>query len=346
VRVGARRDQIDVRLLLEDSVVRDSLAREDGQGGRAISVRGGADLTLRRVLVERARSAGVSVQDPGSSLVAEDLIVCDVDVHEVNGTAGLGLAVGDYATAIVHRSVFMRNRDIGVLVGFHAGAQLRDLVIVDTRERPTGEGGQGLQVSFVADVDLERAVLRGNRETAFGLYGAGTTALVRDLTIHDTRSRQRDGTLGSGITVSGANLDLTRASVTESKHVGIWVGREATASVAQLRLDDTAPQACAATTCPEATYGIGFGAYHGAQLNVSDFDLSGAALCGFHLALDGTIDAAEGVVHQSTIGACIQNSEFDVRRMSRTVRYLDNERNMDAIELPIPEYALPSELPR
>ena len=45
----------------------------------------------------------------------------------------------------------------------------------------------------------------------------------------------------------------------------------------------------------------------------------------------------DGDVFGSAIGACVQVDGYDVDRLTNDVRYFDNETNLQATTLPVPE---------
>jgi len=51
----------------------------------------------------------------------------------------------------------------------------------------------------------------------------------------------------------------------------------------------------------------------------------------------GTLDLQDGVVSDNPIGANVQTEDFDIGRLQDRVAYRDNDRNLDAAALPVPE---------
>jgi hypothetical protein len=64
-------------------------------------------------------------------------------------------------------------------------------------------------------------------------------------------------------------------------------------------------------------------------------------LCGVFVDLGSSVRLRDGEVRSSTIGACIQDPDFDLSELSTAVAYIDNETNLETTELPIPD-ALPT----
>jgi hypothetical protein len=88
---------------------------------------------------------------------------------------------------------------------------------------------------------------------------------------------------------------------------------------------------------------VAVGAFAGASLSATTFEVTRAAVCGVYVATGGTIDLSNGVVAECTIGACIQSASFDSDRLTGggTVSYRDNGINLDATSLPVPEPSAP-----
>jgi hypothetical protein len=99
--------------------------------------------------------------------------------------------------------------------------------------------------------------------------------------------------------------------------------------------------------------GINAGAYYNGHLVMSDFVSTRAGLCAVGVAENGEInlrgrninvggdrrDSSE--ISRSPIGVCIALEEYDFDRMINGVAFRDNERNVDAMFLPLPDAAPP-----
>ncbi len=67
------------------------------------------------------------------------------------------------------------------------------------------------------------------------------------------------------------------------------------------------------------------------------FVVDGCDICGVHVARAGELDLTNGIVSGCALGACVQVEGFDVTRLQEDVRYRDNDVNLDATDLPVPE---------
>ncbi|MGF1469296.1 MAG: hypothetical protein ACFCGT_24520 [Sandaracinaceae bacterium] len=225
----------DARAVLEDVIIRDSLAQEsDGAFGRAVSVDQGGEVQLRRGLIERAREIAVLVNGAGTVATLEDLIVRDTLPRASDGAFGRGLSAQLGARVELRRALFERNRMEGVLVtGDGTVAVLHDLVVRETlaRERD-GAYGRGVTVQQRARMELRGALIERSREHGVLVMGAGTEAVLEDLVLRETSSRDSDGALGRGLEVQlGARVELRRGLLERNHEAGLVVGGDGAEAV-------------------------------------------------------------------------------------------------------------------
>ncbi|MBI2893324.1 MAG: hypothetical protein HYY06_07205, partial [Deltaproteobacteria bacterium] len=153
------------RAAIERSIRRGVRARDEGtalaaaglvvadtQYGWGVAALGGAQVTLRRTVVEveRGQVIGVGVEDQGTALMAENLVL-----------SGDGLSASGGARVTLDRSEVAGCEAVGVwALGEGTVLTAADLVISDTLPQESdGTFGVGLSVTAAALVTLERAVL-------------------------------------------------------------------------------------------------------------------------------------------------------------------------------------------
>ena len=205
---------------LEDVVVRDIRSREtdrpaEREAGRGLQVNRGASVQVRRAVFERNRDCGVAVLHAGTTARLEDVVVRDTAGQESDGAGGRGLEASDGASVEVTRGVFERNHDIAVTAfDVDTAVALRDVAIRDTRSQESdGVGGRGLQASDGASVEVTRGVFERNRDNGLLAAHVGTTVILEDVAIRDTRSRDTDRNFGRGLNVQdGAAVQVRRAA--------------------------------------------------------------------------------------------------------------------------------------
>ena len=66
------------------------------------------------------------------------------------------------------------------------------------------------------------------------------------------------------------------------------------------------------------------------------FGIADNAACGVQVGPNGAVDLSDGVVNGNPVGANVQDSAFDVSRLTRGVRFVDNGRPFDTSMLPVP----------
>ncbi|MBW2465066.1 MAG: hypothetical protein JRH11_25680 [Deltaproteobacteria bacterium] len=158
------------------------------------------------------------------------------------------------------------------------------------------------------------------------------------MVVEDTQGEESDGTGGRGMTVQlGATVDVTRALFSRNRDFGVIVMTPGTsAQLSDVVVSQTAEQACAATTCAHAPYGVALAGVSEATLVATRFEAQDSTLCGVLVAENGQVDLSQGQVSGSLIGACLQVEGYDTGRLTESVHYLDNGTSLDATRLPVP----------
>ncbi len=192
---------------------------------------GASVLHLARVRIAQARSYAILIGDVGTRGVLDDVVVSDV-LGDMTGS-GEGLSVEQGATATVTRMLVTRARSVGILAsGVGVALELRDVTVRDTEASPTGEWGRGLQVQLGAHVTGARVGLQRTREAALVVASAGSSAVLTDVDVRDTRERAcvastcagLGGGIGVGAYIDGA-LSLSRFRIGTSALTGVQLAR-------------------------------------------------------------------------------------------------------------------------
>jgi len=337
-------------LTLSDVLVRDTRSQQtDRSLGNGLTVQDGAQAQIARTVIERNRTIGVLVNAAETAVVLEDVLIRDTHSQEGDLRLGVGLGVRSGAQIDVSRTIFERNRGVGVYVAADAtSAALSDVVVRDTASQESdGYFGRGMVVQFDADVAVTRAVFERNHDHGIFASPNGASLQLSDVLIRDTLSEESEGVRGRGLAVQlGARAEVSRAVLVRNQEVGVIAAGADSAGVAtevimsDVVISDTRPNACGLDgRCADASFGMGVGSYLGASAELTRFELSGSALCGLQIALDGSLDLVDGTVSGSPIGACVQVDGYDLSRLTNSVRYRDNETNLQATDLPVPDPA-------
>jgi len=240
------------KLSATDLVVRNTRSRPDNRFGRGIGIEASAEADLHRVHCDSNEDGGVVVFGTRTIAHIEDLVVRDTQPNAQEDPMGRGLIVQDSRDVTVHRALFERNHDTSVFIAEDARARLYDLRIHDTLPDILDlRFGRGIQVQSGSDVEVHRAVLRRNRDTAVVASGPGTRLLLQDVHVHDTSKRAcadshcREYPFGMGLgSYREASLTAESFSVAGSELCGVFL-----ALGGQMNLQDGLIEQCSIGAC-------------------------------------------------------------------------------------------------
>ncbi|MDX2014907.1 MAG: right-handed parallel beta-helix repeat-containing protein [Myxococcaceae bacterium] len=140
--------------------VRDTRRDANGEFGQGVLVESGATADLEDVAVVRAATAGLQVQEAGSSLVARRVTVQSTQPN-AQGTRGRGVNVSFGATLTASETAFLDNQQVGVFV-FDARVELIDSFVQGTRADPDGRYGNGVQALTDGVLTVTRGAIDGS----------------------------------------------------------------------------------------------------------------------------------------------------------------------------------------
>ncbi len=323
----------------EHLVVADTTGAEgDVIDGFGLGLEDAASAQVTLSLFAGNQTAGVSTRT-GTPLVLSDVTIRDTIGRRLDGTLGQGIHVED--SAQLERVLLEDNEQAGlVIVGATADAEITDLIIRGTRGQTSdGRFGRGMYLGDGSHARATSVLVEDNHETGIGADGAGTSLTLESVVVRRTESEAASGQFGVGLVAqNGATVNVQGGFFTDNREITIAArGDGTTVELVDVEVRDTAERACATSSCSGAGIGVGLGAYSNAQLDARDFVVDGNALAGIQLAGGGTMDLHSGVVSSNPIGANIQTAGFDQARINDEVLYRDNQRNLDASGLPIPE---------
>ncbi|HZO11660.1 MAG TPA: right-handed parallel beta-helix repeat-containing protein, partial [Polyangiaceae bacterium] len=218
---------------IDATVIRDALPDEQGAGGQGILVTmQGASigrLHLRRTLVERSRELGVSLY--GSEATVESTVIRDSPADHGRGiNSESESATNTRSRLVVQRSLFERNRDVGIFVT-GSDATIEATVVRDTHVDANGEAGVGLYVGDTgspperANVVVEQSLFERNHEAGVLVVGSDATihgTVARD-TVPDAKNRSRGISIRHNDTGSPANVTVQASLCERLPGVGLLV---------------------------------------------------------------------------------------------------------------------------
>ncbi len=277
-----------------------------GAGGQGLSVTGRSKATLTRAVVRGARELGVIAAGAGSTLVAEDLAVEDIDGALTNDK-GYGVRLEQSAEAILRRTQVVRARAAGVIASVGAAASGTRVTVDDSRgagvfvaeaseasfgqlvirrvlgRERDGTLGMGVLVGGGSRVTLEGALVEDARTVGVALAQTGTRAALDGVTIRRVRSSSASGYAGGGLAVGrGTTLEGAGVRIEDVQDYGVLIaGDDAQAALEGLTVDRVGVAECvrAGTTCASAGIGV---LQIGGQLGVTTFDVG---RCGIGLVV-------------------------------------------------------------
>jgi hypothetical protein len=297
------------RLELSDVAILDTRPRpKDSYRGAALVIDGG-EVTLRRALIEKARShgivAGLSVKgDPAPRLTLEDLTIRDISPDASNGKYGRGLELQD-ATVTLRRAVLERCHDIAALLTTGGetppAAEIEDLLIQDTGSSPKiSFSGLGLVVQKGLSARVRRMTARRN-------HAVGLLAI-------------QDSTKPEG------KLDLADIVLQET-------ARSACAAIPEGR-----PDSCVKGGVVSGG-GTGLALIGNVSAALGRFEIHGNALCGIQVVQGAGLSAHDGELHGNAIGVNTGAGVDLGQLLDPSVRLYDNDTNLDSSTLPLPTAA-------
>ncbi len=314
----------------EDVVIEDVVEPDDSDTSAIIQIDSNATVTVTRVLLDHVRTLGL-VAASAATVTGTDFVVRDVSAAPAS-YSGYGLFL-DEATVDLSRVRIERcSRGAVLAFGGTARATLRDLVV-----ETTGDVGTGLGVGGIAgaDVELVRASIHRARSVGLAAIRAGTRVHGTDIEITDTQPNAEGDIFGRAIEVEDeASVEIERAVLARSRDHSVVSASGANVTLREVSIVDSTPRGCAASTCTDSPFGIGVGAY-GGRIALEGFELRRASLCAVHFDSSSYVQLRRGVVAESTVGVCV-DGDYDIAALENDVRYEANERNLDAITLPVP----------
>jgi hypothetical protein len=205
--------------------------------------------------------------------------------------------------------------------------------------------GTGIYLTCGVDAQVDDVILTNNESAALVVIGEDTTAEGADLRVVGTGVHPllaadlcvAPAVLGAVQVRLGARAEFDVFYISDNDVIGLLVaGADAGGQPSEATFrDGTVTQTNELTG--DCAGGTNVMVIDAGTLLLSNFNCTQADLCGLFLARDGEADLFDGTVSDNLIGACIQSVDFDLSRLQNEVRYIDNGRNLDSVELPIPE---------
>jgi len=281
---------------LHETTIHDTQANVDGKSGFGIQVSGGASLEAETCKVVGNTEVGVLAQDSDSTVSLRETIVQGTQPNGFE-EGGNGIEVSGGASLDAEDCEVSGNTAVGVSVGGDdCVVILRETRIRDTLPNKNGDGGWGVNIFGGASLYAEACKVSGNTAIGVSASHPGTSVVLQETTIEDTRPDE-NCMLGYGIQVSeGASLDAEACEVWENNGTGVLASYSGTS----VTLRDTR---IASTMRGEiATVGIGISAQYSASVVATGIEVSSNEGPGFY--------AYYGDTYLTCSGCVVQDNQF------------------------------------
>jgi hypothetical protein len=186
----------------ERVLVRDTQPDAGGRLGRGIEIDLGGSATLRDVVVERARGAGIALNRSGG-LVAAGVGVRGT-LPNAAGRFGSGISAFDASTIDLDAVAIEGASEAGLLVD-GSTATVRRTVIRDVASEPATENGSGL-FARTARVHLAEVWIERSTRAGISAY-AGTTLDAADVLVESVAPSTSGTAVGAGSVSSAVTIE-------------------------------------------------------------------------------------------------------------------------------------------
>jgi len=327
---GVRMGTPGGRVILEHVIVRDTPTF-------GINVGTGTTASLSHSVVERNVDVGVLVTGVGTSFEVSDTIFRE-HVPRPGDLTESGIAIQSQVGASVtaERILVERNFRTGLFAAVgDARMVLRDSVVRDTIDPDDSRPAAGVQVQD-ATVTIERSHIQRTRGNGIVAILGGSHLDMSDVVISEV-GLESAGRFGVGIQAVGGETRITRVLVHDAEGHGLYASGPSTLLSGEDVVVSAITASCATPPCGEGPVETGVAAYEGGTISLTRFDVRGAGVCGVYIA-DGTeVDLRAGVVTGCGIGACVQDPDYTLDRLTEEVLFRDNGTNLDTTMLPLPD---------
>jgi hypothetical protein len=279
---------------------------------------------------------GLSVQEPESSLVAEDVVVRDIGVGQ--GRGGQGVVAADGASLQLTRAAVFRALEFGVGALLRSTVVAKDVTVV-AAAAPDSALRLGMTVDRGANMNIERAELVGPHGVSIFVTDAGTELVAGDVRIDGGENVEVPGVFGQAVAGQrGAAIRAERIAIANVSTFGIVVsGSESEGAFNDVEVNGVRALSCMGAPCgPLPSFGSAAMAFRGALLGLARFTLVDGDQCGIYVDEDAQVELADGLVARHPVGLCVTELPDDLAALAPNVRFEENQSNLDAMTLPTP----------
>jgi hypothetical protein len=225
-------------------------------GPAMIVTSAGSGSEIHDVAMSSTTSVGVSVED------ATGVVLDRVWIHDTAKAALSGVAIVGSPEVALRRSLLER-AGLAAAIAVGSTFTIEDSAIRDTQPTAEGKFGRAVSAEVFADTDtpstvtIRRSAIERNAET--GVMALGSTAILEDTVVRQTRSRESDGYLGTGVYAQQSDghrgaISMRGSAIELNQYCGICV-MDADLTLERTVVRDTKPEEVT------SDFGIGVVAY-------------------------------------------------------------------------------------
>ncbi|MSP93094.1 MAG: hypothetical protein EXR79_15060 [Myxococcales bacterium] len=273
----------------------------DLSSGEGLVAEGGAHVWLDAVRFRENRSAGLVAIQPGTLVQAHDVLIDATKPRKKDQGGGRGLTVYSGAKVALVDSRISGNRRVGLEVADIDSEATTDGVVIDGTLAGADDAKQGFGVAVEEGgrwtlLPGKGTRVSGNQTAGVIVLHAGSLVTGSGLVVDGTLPQAFDQSAGRGMTVYvGGEVQLANVRLSGNADAGLLVaGSGANATVAQLTVDGTAPNAA------KKSRGRGVQVAEGASLALAGARLSANRDVGLYAHGAGTVLSATDVTIDAT----------------------------------------------
>ncbi len=222
------------RVVLVDSVVRDTISSEGGGDGMdcgdgfGLLAMAGGRIEAEASEITGNTGVGVVASGTGSSMALRQVTVRDTRTDD-NGLFGIGVQVTGGATLEADECEIAMNRSVGVMVAQPGSwMTLTDTVVWGTMADDQDLPGSGIQVSDGAHLTATRCEITENLAVGIVANDDGTSVVLQDCVVRGNLQDPIGGTSCGIAAHDGASIQVDGGEVAANAEVGVMVSGEGT----------------------------------------------------------------------------------------------------------------------
>ncbi len=234
-------DQPGTQVTLIDTLLQDTLSTEANRTfGGGLEAKLGVAVKLTRTTFRRHQGTAVRLGGAGTTLEGTDVRIADTAPQASDQMQGLGLALDQGATAVLHGGLLVGNRTVSVLLADpDTRADLFDSVVRGTQAQAS-DGLWGVAIVGMGGAELRGARVRLEHEVDSGLFlQTGAQATLDDLVIRDTGEGPPPA-VGEGVVLQSASrATLHRVSLEANRRAALYASALSAVQVTDLSVVGT-----------------------------------------------------------------------------------------------------------